>query len=1031
MSKSRYRLFLSFILITILFACADEYLVIDKEDMSLLYVINTIPKNNSTNIARDLSPAGAVIINFSKELDEKYVSKDYFNFTCNELEVDSKISLSDDKKTVSIKLKQGTILPEGAFCRVVISKQIQDSYGLPFYLSENSISSPLITSDAGFEDAIDTNMTSEYKERRTGEGDYILRFVTEYEPLKIISIKPEDKSIIKISEFSSFEGIEVGFNKPLNPDTINISNFIIAGEPIELNLSEDSKIVTIKLLNGLRERKTYNLRILPFVSDNAGILLNDTYIFSFETEYLTPIVVSIDPPNGDQAVNHNLTSIKVEFNKDMNPLTINNYTINLTDVENYTIRYKDKVAYIENLVLKENRDYVLTISSQIEDVSGFLLDKTYYSHFRTSLDHPYVKSVFPDNDAKDVPLSLASIDIEFSEEMNFDNIDNSMFEIDPFIPFSIKIRDNKSIQLLLSETLVSKNTYKITIKDYLMDTSNIRMEKPFSFSFTTTSTPDNNLPSDLVIYSKRITNPEEDRRKGFIIEWKAPGSDVINGKLSGKVKGYSLVYSDKPFDKSNFSGMRELANLPTPANPDEIQSITLYSFIDKENNEEPIIYNKTYYFMLRATDGTNFVYSNLLGTGILIENKKIYQGSKFFGLSLKYIQNFNKEKVFAIGDTDDIENGKVLGSVTIAKLENNSSLKELFKIYGKSENSLFGYQIESADLNNDGCDELIVSAPLDGRDREGAVYIYSQVKNGLDCIFNQQEPIKISGGLRESMFGLSISKLIMNKKEHLVVGAPQYGSLNTGAVFIYFNRDNISEIPDGGDIVITGKISGSSFGYSIKSGDLNSDGCEDLIISAPDNLTKSRGSVYVLYSSSSPSGCLIQNTDINNADMKIDGELDFERLGYNLYTTDLNGDSNPELILSGRDEINNSGFILIRDTANGKTIKIKGEEGGNFGFYIQSASDFRRDGCGNELNNKCRDLFISDERLSKIYLLEGRESISNYDFNDLIVFDNNKSVFSTGYSFAIFTEGAFESLLVSAPFVRNFNDYISEIYIYR
>ncbi len=1015
----------------LLISCADEYVAVGKEDMSPLYVTNTVPENGAAGVARDLAPLGAVVISFSKSLDEKFVNEGFFDFTCNGIRPESKITISEDKKTVSFKLKQGVILPERAFCRVVISKLIRDSAGLPFYLSENSVSASLIDIDGGtVTDTSQDSSQNTYQDKRTGEGDYILEFTTLFEPLKITSVSPEDRAKIPADAFSSFQGILIKFNKSLDEESVNISNFIIPGEPYELMLSEDKKDVTIKLAEGLKEGRTYNLTVMPFVSDESGILLGETYSFSFETELIRPEVTLIDPSDGVMNADYKLKSIRIEFNKDINPASVNENTVVLTNVEKYSVRYENKVAYIEDFLLKENRDYTVIVSSQIEDISGFTLEKTYYSNFRTTFDTPFVKTIFPSLGAKNVPSNLQSIDIEFSEDMDFGNIDAPMFLIRPEIRFSVAVTDSKTVKLMLKEPLLSGNSYNITVKSYLTDLSGIKMDKDFESDFTVSLLPDNNPPSDVVIYSKDITEPKDDRRRGFIIEWKAPASDIVDGKLTGKVKGYTLVYAETPFDKTEFSNMTELANIPTPSNPGDIQNITLYSLIDKENNEKPIIYNKPYYFMLRATDGTNFVYSNLLSAGILAERARVHQGTKYSGLSMKYISNFDKKDVFAIGDTDDSQNGKVVGSVGIYKLA-DGSLKELFRIYGKSENSLFGYQVESADFDNDGCQDLIVSAPLDGTGREGAIYIYAQSKNGSDCLFTPAEPVRISGGTKDSMFGLSLHKFVMNQKEHLLVGAPAYGDLNTGAAFIYMNRDNISEVPQSGDRIISGKVSGSSFGYSIFTDDLNQDGCVDIIISSPDALTKSRGSVYVLYSSSSVSGCLIQNTDISNASLKIDGVNDYERLGYNLLTNDLNGDSLPELIMSGRDEQNNSGLILIRNGKNGDILQIKGEAGGNFGFYLKGASDFRKDGCKGGTNDKCRDLFVSDEKLSKVYLLEGREDISGYTLSDLIPFTDKSNPASFGYTFTIFTETTYENILIAAPFVRSFGDYISEFYIYR
>ncbi len=1014
-------------LLFVFLACAGEYVVVDKADISPLLVESTVPQNGATDVPRDLSPSGAVIINFSKPIDERYVNENYFDFNCNGVRPDSKITLSEDKKVITIKLRQNVLLPEQAYCRLVISKLIKDKSGLPFYLSEGVMNQSLTGEDGGISDTNQSIVSG--KEKRTGEGDYILEFVTQYEPLKITTITPEDKSIISVEKISNFDGIKVSFNKSLMEETVNLSNFILS-EPVELLLSDDKKEVTIRFLNGLREGENYNYTIMPFITDTSGILLGNTFNYSFSTDYLKPQVVKITPENDSSNVDTSINQIAIEFNKDMNPSSINSYTISLLGVKDYSVRYADRSAYIEDFTLKENREYSIVVSSQVEDISGFFLEDPFYSSFKTLYNSPYIKSIFPADNATDVPTTLKNIDIEFSEEMNFENVDISFFGLTPDVEFTYKILDNRRIQLNLLKELIAGNTYTILIKKYFKDSSDISMEKDFISRFTVSTTPDNNTPSELIIYSKKITDPADDIRKGFIIEWKAPAADIINGLPSGKVKAYSLVYSEEPFDKSQFEDMTELSNIPTPSNPGDIQSITLYSFIDKDSNELPIIYNKPYYFMLRATDGNNYVYSNLLNAGILSETRELLQLSKFSGVSMKHIENFNKENIFAIGDTDDIYEGKITGSVTIFKLS-NSTLTELLKLYGFSEKSLFGYRIESSDLNNDGCSDLIVSAPMDGPNSEGAIYIYPQSKNGSDCSFDPSQHIRISGGSSNSLFGFSLKKITFNQKDGLLVGAPAFQDLSTGAVFIYLNKDDLSQIPQNGDYIIYGKKSGSSFGYSSLMEDINGDGCPDLVVSAPDELTNSRGSVFVIYSLTSVSGCLIQNTDPYNADIRIDGDADYMRLGYNILNVDINGDSRPEIVLSGRDEQNTSGIIWVRNGKDGNLIKISGESGGNFGYYLDSASDFRKNGCLNSSNRSCGDILISDELKSKLYLLEGREDISTITIKDFNAFYNNSYPHSFGYSFAVFTDNQYENIIISAPFIKSFNDYVSGLYIIR
>ncbi len=276
-------IFLLIFSVTFLVNCADEYVPVNKTDMSPLYVESTVPSDGSVGVKRDLSPAGAIIINFSKAIDERYANENFINFTCNDVSVESKISLSEDKKVISIKLKSGLLLQERAECKVVISRLIRDSAGLPFYLNPSTVGSGLLKEDGGVQDILITDSGSvpadNNKDKRTGEGNYVFSFVTEYVPFLITNVSPANNEIISTDAIAEFAGVVIDFNKTLDPDTVNISNFIMSGEDVELLLSEDSKTVTIKPGMGLKEGVDYSVMIMPFVRDTSGNDLGHTYVY--------------------------------------------------------------------------------------------------------------------------------------------------------------------------------------------------------------------------------------------------------------------------------------------------------------------------------------------------------------------------------------------------------------------------------------------------------------------------------------------------------------------------------------------------------------------------------------------------------------------------------------------------------------------------------------------------------------------------------------------------------------------------------
>lgn len=1036
MDRLLFRVSVLLIQVTLFVSCAEDFVAVEKAQMSRLYVISTVPSDGSTGVKRDLGPVGAVVINFSKAIDEKYADPNFINFTCNETAVNYKVSLSEDRQVLSLKLRSGTILPERAECRVVISRLIRDTVGLPFYLnpSELEASTYPLDGDGGVDDDIvikdsESGTKSGNKDKRSGEGDYVFSFQTEYLPLEITGISPADKEVVAVDAIPLFQGVVIGFNKSLDPDSVNISNFLLIGEAIEPVLSEDAKTVTLRPASGLKEGKDYTVMIMPFVTDTSGISLEETLVYGFRTDFVVPEVTSISIVDGSTEVDYKTDSIKIDFNKDMDPSTINNSTIRLIGVDRYSVRYERRSAFVEDFVLFERWEYSVEISSAIMDISGFYLKSAYSSHFRTSYDAPFVKRIFPQDKASGIPVDLKSIDIEFSEDMNFENIKREFFSISNQKNFEIKVKDNRSLSLLFFEDFLAGNTYTVEVSSLFMDISGINMEKDFISTFKISETPDNNPPSDILIYSKPIRDPPDESRQGFVIEWKAPGGNILNNIPSGKVRGYRLAYSDSPFETSDFDKMRHLLGVPTPLPPGKIQNITLYSLVDMDNNEVPIIYNRPYYFMLSATDGTNIIYSNLLRAGILAETGRVRWGSKFAGYSLKRIEDFNGEDLVLIGDTDEIKDNLVTGALFIEKME-NGIMREVMRLYGKTDGSLFGYAIEVLDLNSDGCPDIAVSAPLDGENREGAVYLYFQTRDQNGCRFNNDEPVRFSAGARDSFFGLSMGRIRLNGEDNLLVGAPRDGALSYGAVYIYKNRLDKSQIPPAGDIKISGNQPGTSFGYAVLAADFNGDGCDDTIISAPDAMLKSAGEVYVFYSTTGVEGCRFPSFNVESPSFVMSGEGAFARFGSRLFVSDLDGDEKDEIFISARDETEKKGIVYIRRGEDGGFIKIYGKQDGDFGYSFAEADDYLKDGCKGKAGS-CRDVFISDKLLGRVYLLEGRKGPLDYDLDTLPQFGAEYNATSFGYSLLIDKSGFFENLVVAAPYMSRFGNFVSNLFLYR
>ncbi|KAI6658508.1 Integrin alpha [Oopsacas minuta] len=175
-----------------------------------------------------------------------------------------------------------------------------------------------------------------------------------------------------------------------------------------------------------------------------------------------------------------------------------------------------------------------------------------------------------------------------------------------------------------------------------------------------------------------------------------------------------------------------------------------------------------------------------------------------------------------------------LGNIYLIENNTDTYLTPQFTYHGTSQDSYYGFSLLAVDLNGDGLDELLVSAPmysLPGKPEIGQVHIYSSNGNSLQYTSSiiQQMPY--------SRFGTAIADLgDLNKDGYpeIAISAP-YGN-QSGSVFIYSGTPQgiLSSQPIQ---TITGeKVGlerGAAFGVSVSGKqDMDDNGYNDILIGA-------------------------------------------------------------------------------------------------------------------------------------------------------------------------------------------------------
>lgn len=203
--------------------------------------------------------------------------------------------------------------------------------------------------------------------------------------------------------------------------------------------------------------------------------------------------------------------------------------------------------------------------------------------------------------------------------------------------------------------------------------------------------------------------------------------------------------------------------------------------------------------------------------------------------------------------------------------------------------------------------------------------------------------MKITGEASSS-FGVSMTSGDLNSdgKPDLIIGASAYAT-NTGRVYVFYSDGSLATGATNADIIITGETTSNFFGGSLATGDLNSDGKIDLVVGAYNAGSSNSGRTYIFYNDGS-----IPITAAT-ADVTIAGESS-SQFGA-VATGDFNADGRMDFAVgAGYYNANYTGRVYIFHNdgsyptgAASADIIITGEATNN-SFASPIAGDFNADG---------------------------------------------------------------------------------------
>jgi hypothetical protein len=331
---------------------------------------------------------------------------------------------------------------------------------------------------------------------------------------------------------------------------------------------------------------------------------------------------------------------------------------------------------------------------------------------------------------------------------------------------------------------------------------------------------------------------------------------------------------------------------------------------------------KTYVIFGRRSGWTmnqNLVYSNasFLGEGT--------SDQSYRGLSGVGDVNNDGYDDFAIGATWNSEGGNTAGQAYLilgraSGWSNNVSLANVNASFiGEEPSDNAGSSISGAgDVNNDGYDDIIIGAP--GFDRttsgeNGKAYVIFGRSSGwsMDVDLSQANASFIGDQWNNQGKVVSDAGDVNGDgyDDFMIASNSDNGGGNqNGRVYVVFGGANLGTNVSLYNVnaSLNGGYWGNHFGTAIsEAGDLNNDGYDDIMITAPDSHggASYRGTVYIYYGRSSGWS---MNMSVSTSDVIFVGEVNYDNLG---------------AYIAGGGDVNNDGRldVLISSTRN--------DEGGN------------------------------------------------------------------------------------------------------
>ena len=296
-----------------------------------------------------------------------------------------------------------------------------------------------------------------------------------------------------------------------------------------------------------------------------------------------------------------------------------------------------------------------------------------------------------------------------------------------------------------------------------------------------------------------------------------------------------------------------------------------------------------------------------------------------------------------------------------------------FRIDGENFGLFNGEFISAGDVNGDGYDDIIIgayAADYNGGD-SGSTYVVFGKESGFRTTdlseLDGSDGFRIDGESAGDFSGYSVATGDVNGDgyDDVIIGAQyaDYNGINSGSTYVVFGKESgfsrttgLSELDGSDGFRIDGENSHNSSGDSVSSaGDINGDGYDDIIVSAPQthsNEHRGNGSSYVIFGKESG---FSRTMDLSELDGSNGFRMDLS--GRSISSAgDINGDGYDDIIIGASrfgvaSSLGPLTYVVFgKESGFSRTVDLSELDGSDgfginrSGVSVSSAGDFNGDG---------------------------------------------------------------------------------------